>query len=137
MRTETAAIAYHFDGSWARLAAGTVTVTQGGPRNLWDDIESTHRTWIQAGKPARQRYQLTITGQHQQVLLDNPRPPSTSCTRRSGSRRTRHRAAPWRAGTATQAALRYVSSSSSGASGASGSCRSRIAPGAREGSRKL
>lgn len=69
MHTETAAIAYHLDGSWARLAAGIVT--QGGPRNLWDDVESTHHTWIQAGKPARQRYRLAITGQHQQILLDN------------------------------------------------------------------
>jgi protein-L-isoaspartate O-methyltransferase len=69
MHTETAAIAYHPDGSWARLADGSVT--QGGPRNLWDDIESTHRTWIAAGKPARQRYRLAITRQHQRVLLDD------------------------------------------------------------------
>jgi protein-L-isoaspartate(D-aspartate) O-methyltransferase len=69
MQTATAAIAYHLDGSWARLTEGTVT--QGGPRNLWDEVESTHRTWIQAGKPARQRYRLAITSQHQGILLDD------------------------------------------------------------------
>jgi protein-L-isoaspartate(D-aspartate) O-methyltransferase len=68
-----ASIAYHPDGSWARLADGLVT--QGGPRNLWDDVESTHRIWIHAGRPARQRYRLVINQHHQQILLDNSSDP--------------------------------------------------------------
>jgi protein-L-isoaspartate(D-aspartate) O-methyltransferase len=73
MQTATAAIAYHVDGSWARLADGIVT--QGGPRNLWDYVESSHRTWIHAGRPSRQRYRLAITNQHQRILLDNSPDP--------------------------------------------------------------
>jgi protein-L-isoaspartate(D-aspartate) O-methyltransferase len=69
MQTAAGAVAYHLDGSWARLAEGVVT--QGGPRNLWDDVESTHRAWVGAGRPARERYRLTITSETQQVLLDD------------------------------------------------------------------
>lgn len=73
MQVAAAAIAFHLDGSWARLTDGTVT--QGGPRNVWDEVESAHRTWLQAGKPARQRYRLAVTGQHQRILLDNSPSP--------------------------------------------------------------
>lgn len=73
MQTAASAIAYHADGSWARLAEGTVV--QGGPRRLWNDVESAHRTWIRAGRPARQRYRLDITGTHQRVLLDDSPDP--------------------------------------------------------------
>ncbi|TCC56259.1 methyltransferase domain-containing protein [Kribbella pittospori] len=69
MQTVAATVAYHLDGSWARLSEGIVT--QGGPRNLWDEVESAHRIWLRAGRPARQRYQLAITSQHQRILLDN------------------------------------------------------------------
>jgi protein-L-isoaspartate(D-aspartate) O-methyltransferase len=73
MRTATADIAYHLDGSWARLTEGVVT--QGGPRNLWDDVESAHRTWVAAGQPARDRYRLTNTSESQLVLLDDSPTP--------------------------------------------------------------
>lgn len=53
------AIAYHPDGSWARLAGGLVT--QGGPRQLWNDIENSHRTWLDAGRPDRDRHTLEAT----------------------------------------------------------------------------
>jgi hypothetical protein len=69
MQTDSTTIAYHLDGSWARLSEATVT--QGGPRNLWDDVESTHGAWLQAGKPTRERYRLAINSQHQKVLLDD------------------------------------------------------------------
>jgi hypothetical protein len=71
--TDGHTIVYHPDGSWARLHNGHVT--QGGPRNLWDHIETSHRTWIQAGKPARQRYGLTITPGQQTIWLDHPDQP--------------------------------------------------------------
>lgn len=69
MQTESAAIAYHPDGSWARLAGGKVT--QGGTRNLWDDVERTHEVWLDAGSPDRLRYRLDISSGHQHVLLDD------------------------------------------------------------------
>ncbi|MFI7060322.1 methyltransferase domain-containing protein [Kribbella sp. NPDC050124] len=69
MQLESAAIAFHPDGSWARLAGGTVT--QGGARNLWDDVEFTHDVWLDAGSPERVRYRLDISTKHQHVLLDD------------------------------------------------------------------
>ncbi|WP_460664627.1 methyltransferase domain-containing protein [Kribbella swartbergensis] len=73
MHTAAGAIAYHPDGSWARFTDGMVS--QGGPRNLWDDIETTHQIWLRAGKPTRQRYRLAISSHHQHVLLDNSPDP--------------------------------------------------------------
>jgi protein-L-isoaspartate(D-aspartate) O-methyltransferase len=73
MNTESAAIAYHPDGSWARLSNGAVV--QGGSRNLWDDVEETHQVWLDHGKPTRERYRLALAGDHQYVLLDNSPTP--------------------------------------------------------------
>jgi SAM-dependent methyltransferase len=72
-RTATAAIAYHPDGSWARFSEGTVT--QGGPRSLWDDVERSHRAWVVSGQPSRDRYRLAIAGEVQEVLLDDSTVP--------------------------------------------------------------
>ncbi|MGW1340933.1 methyltransferase domain-containing protein [Kribbella sp. NPDC002412] len=69
MQLESAAIAFHPDGSWARLAGGTVT--QGGTRNLWDDVEFTQDAWLEAGSPDRLRYRLEISNDHQHILLDD------------------------------------------------------------------
>ena len=71
MRIGAGAIAYHPDGSWARLVDGRVI--QGGPQNLWDDVETAHRGWIAAGRPSRQHHQISITSEHQQVFLDGSR----------------------------------------------------------------
>jgi protein-L-isoaspartate O-methyltransferase len=83
MHTAGGDIAYDLDGSWARLADGTVT--QGGSRNLWDDVESTHRTWIEAGRPSRERYRLAITGESQLVLLDGSPTPVHELTVRDST----------------------------------------------------
>lgn len=75
MHTGTAAIAYHPDGSLG-APGRRHRPPQGGPDStFWDDIESTHRTWIQTGKPARRRYRLAITSQLQRILLDDSPDP--------------------------------------------------------------
>jgi protein-L-isoaspartate(D-aspartate) O-methyltransferase len=62
--------AYHRDGSWARLTDGTVT--QNGPRALWDDIEAAYADWLDNRRPGLDRYGVTITHHHQHLWLDTP-----------------------------------------------------------------
>lgn len=64
-------------GSWARLdgllSRDGSLVTQGGPRKLWDELESAYRLWLELGRPSRSRYGLTVTaGGRQFVWLDSP-----------------------------------------------------------------
>jgi protein-L-isoaspartate(D-aspartate) O-methyltransferase len=47
------------DRSWVRFDAHTVV--QGGPRRLWDEIESLYDEWCQLGAPNRERFGLTVT----------------------------------------------------------------------------
>lgn len=64
------------DGSWVRVEEGSQkqhVVTQGGPRQLWDQLESVHELWLRLGKPDRDRYGLTITPDgKQRIWLDDP-----------------------------------------------------------------
>jgi len=65
------ALFFRPDGSWARMSGEQVT--QGGPTNVWDDIETAHMTWITAGRPPREQYRLKITGTTQDVFVaDSP-----------------------------------------------------------------
>lgn len=66
---ESDLILYHDDGSAAHLTAGG-SVTQHGPRRLWDEVERLYRQWERLGKPARERFGLTIRPGLQQVWLD-------------------------------------------------------------------
>ncbi|MGH3326253.1 MAG: methyltransferase domain-containing protein [Streptomycetales bacterium] len=69
------ATVYHPDGSTARLDptdSGPSLVTQAGPRRLWDQLESTHKTWEHLGKPSRERYRIILTPQRQSIWLDHP-----------------------------------------------------------------
>ncbi|MGH3917090.1 MAG: methyltransferase domain-containing protein [Pseudonocardiaceae bacterium] len=59
------------DGSHAHLTPDG-TLTQSGPRPLWDDIEAIHRTWHALGAPPRERFGLTVTPDHQTIWLDTP-----------------------------------------------------------------
>lgn len=54
------------DGSWAYQEDGGTAVVQGGPERLWDRLEALHSDWVQAGRPMRQDFRLTVTsaGQH-------------------------------------------------------------------------
>ncbi|WP_432107256.1 methyltransferase domain-containing protein [Streptomyces sp. AA1529] len=48
----------HPDGSWARapLADGPATVTHGGVRDLWQQVEAAWRWWNDAGRPSQDRF---------------------------------------------------------------------------------
>jgi hypothetical protein len=60
--------------SFAAVDAATGQVTQHGTRRIWDEVETAYRQWGQAGRPARDRYGLTIDpdGQHH-LWLDAPK----------------------------------------------------------------
>lgn len=66
------------DGAWAE-AETTVrhdhyNVTQGGPRQIWDQIEHVAALWSQLGQPRAERFGLTVTADHQRLWLDTPEP---------------------------------------------------------------
>ncbi|HWE89491.1 MAG TPA: ATP-grasp peptide maturase system methyltransferase [Pseudonocardiaceae bacterium] len=67
----------HPDGSWARRHAegSRQWVTQGGPRRLWDLAEAAHVRWIELGRPRRDRFGVTVDGDHQEIWLDTPESP--------------------------------------------------------------
>ncbi|MFY1595563.1 ATP-grasp peptide maturase system methyltransferase [Micromonospora sp. WMMD737] len=48
--------------SWARVVCrdATVTVVQGGPRRVWDDLSEVCRRWAGAGQPGHDRLGLTV-----------------------------------------------------------------------------
>ncbi|MDP9794724.1 protein-L-isoaspartate(D-aspartate) O-methyltransferase [Catenuloplanes nepalensis] len=59
------------DGSWAVIEGSTVE--QYGPRRLWDEAETVHARWSEAGGPTRERLGLTVCadGDHR-FWLDDP-----------------------------------------------------------------
>jgi protein-L-isoaspartate(D-aspartate) O-methyltransferase len=60
------------DGSWARLGEDGV-LREGGPRHLWDRMESAYDEWRQLGEPGWERFGLTVLpdgGQY--IWLDSP-----------------------------------------------------------------
>jgi methyltransferase of ATP-grasp peptide maturase system len=67
----------HADGSWARHRTrdGEHVVEQGGPRNLWDDVERAHGEWLALGRPSRDRFGITVTPEAQEFWLDSPDSP--------------------------------------------------------------
>lgn len=75
--TDTRAIAGRADRSWARLghdeATGQLLVTQGGPRRLWDLLEESSARWLHLGRPALERFGVTVsTTGEQHVWIDSP-----------------------------------------------------------------
>lgn len=59
------------DGSWAACVSGPGgehSVTQYGPRRLWDETVDTFRAWDAAGRPGPDMFRLVVTreGQHVQ-----------------------------------------------------------------------
>lgn len=67
------------DRSWAaavlRDGRPTSTVYQGGPRRLWDELETAHRWWTSAEKPDVTRFGLTVTPEGETAWLDSPQHP--------------------------------------------------------------
>ncbi|MEV5714547.1 methyltransferase domain-containing protein [Amycolatopsis mediterranei] len=64
----------HPDGSWVRhrKRGGADEVAQGGPRALWELAEAAFVEWCELGKPDRDRFGVTITGDRQEFWLDSP-----------------------------------------------------------------
>jgi methyltransferase of ATP-grasp peptide maturase system len=65
------------DGSWARHVTGHARyqVWQGGPRRLWDVVEQAYAQWQALGRPARDRFGVTVDGPAQLLWLDDPAGP--------------------------------------------------------------
>ncbi|MFD3685715.1 protein-L-isoaspartate(D-aspartate) O-methyltransferase [Nocardiopsis sp. NPDC058631] len=47
-------------------------VRQHGPRRLFHELEAAHELWVEAGRPERTRFGLTVSFDHQLVWLDEP-----------------------------------------------------------------
>jgi protein-L-isoaspartate O-methyltransferase len=65
------------DRSWARVYDSddnsSPIVLQGGPRRLWDGVETMNGLWLALGEPRMDRYGMTITPDRRQFLwLDSP-----------------------------------------------------------------
>ncbi len=57
--------------AWARAETDTDTdrtVTQGGERRLWDELEAAHDLWEQLGEPQPETFTITITPNRGQVV---------------------------------------------------------------------
>ncbi|GAA1981299.1 methyltransferase domain-containing protein [Nocardiopsis rhodophaea] len=64
--------------SWARVYpyGDQWAVEQGGPRSLWDEVESATAEWIALGSPDHDRFGLTVTPDDRHRLwLDDPDGP--------------------------------------------------------------
>jgi protein-L-isoaspartate O-methyltransferase len=61
------------DYSWALLDYEEAEITQGGPRRIWDAAVELHREWCALGRPARERFGLTVTANRRQyVWFEDP-----------------------------------------------------------------
>lgn len=57
--------------AWARVSTDTTTdrtVTQGGDRRLWDELEAAHELWKHLGQPRPENYTITITTDGDQIV---------------------------------------------------------------------
>ena len=68
------------DGAWCAVSPpdgrGRRTVTWGGPRCVWDDVERAHALWRAHRRPAWHRLGLTVTSdRNHTVWLDRPDAP--------------------------------------------------------------
>lgn len=65
------------DRSWAAVffcddGCEEFAVYEGGPRDLWSEVESACRRWQDVGEPDLTRFGLTVTPAGRQVFLDSP-----------------------------------------------------------------
>lgn len=75
--------------SWAALNysadTGPYEVRQAGPRQLWDEIETAHQWWTNAGKPGPHAWRFAVTPGGQRI----EHIPQGCCVVRSQGRRDR------------------------------------------------
>ncbi|WP_157840041.1 ATP-grasp peptide maturase system methyltransferase [Streptomyces megasporus] len=64
----------HADGSWARspLSGESATVTWGGPRHLWRQVEKMWHLWTSQGRPDQTHIGVSIDGDRQRAWLGTP-----------------------------------------------------------------
>ncbi|WP_410577239.1 methyltransferase domain-containing protein [Amycolatopsis sp. lyj-108] len=64
----------HPDGSWMRhrQRGSEFEVAEGGPRRLWEIVESAYEEWRELGEPGRDRFGLSLDGEDQVIWLDSP-----------------------------------------------------------------
>lgn len=64
----------HPDGSWMRhrQAGDEFEVAEGGPRRLWEIVETAYDDWLDLGQPGRDRFGLSLDGNEQVIWLDSP-----------------------------------------------------------------
>ena len=66
-------------GSWACASydhsGGGFEVQQCGARRLWDEAVNAYFTWLELGRPGRDRFGLTVTSGGQRLWLDHPGNP--------------------------------------------------------------
>ncbi len=62
------------DGSWARVVMRPHPIVhQGGPRRLWDMVERNWERYLRLGKPAMDRYGISVAADRRQhIWLDSP-----------------------------------------------------------------
>jgi hypothetical protein len=58
------------DGSAARVAGGTVTVT--GQRDLWAVVERAHTAWLALHRPRREWFEIHVAGPRQWISYRAP-----------------------------------------------------------------
>lgn len=58
------------DRSWAYELNGTAV--HGGPRNLWNELETVHALWQSHGQPGREQLGMTVTENQQSFWIDSP-----------------------------------------------------------------
>ncbi|MGK5729810.1 protein-L-isoaspartate(D-aspartate) O-methyltransferase [Streptomyces sp. URMC 124] len=61
--------------SWACVMfrdGAPAKVWQGGPRRLWEEVESAYGWWVRQGKPQQHRFGLTVGPEGQAAWLDDP-----------------------------------------------------------------
>ncbi|MEV4096272.1 protein-L-isoaspartate(D-aspartate) O-methyltransferase [Streptosporangium saharense] len=65
------------DRSWAAVFFDEdAQVFQGGPRDLWGEVEAAHRWWTERGRPGHTEFGLTVTADgHQKAWLGDPSEP--------------------------------------------------------------
>ncbi|MEV4252494.1 methyltransferase domain-containing protein [Spirillospora sp. NPDC049652] len=63
-----------WSGSWASLehpaGAEKFPIRQSGDRNLWEEVEAAYHWWDGLGRPAADRWGLTVTPEGQHIWLD-------------------------------------------------------------------
>ncbi len=65
------------EGSWARVdfhpGQPRFPVAQYGPRRLWDEVADAYAWWVEAGRPDRDRFGMSVTAEGQWAWLEDPR----------------------------------------------------------------